>query len=204
MDFRNVSIHAPARGATCGPDCSCWLSFCFNPRARTGRDPQGGQGQRRLQGFNPRARTGRDLTPPLCPPLAAARFNPRARTGRDIVVCDLQLGFEFQSTRPHGARHLRGISFAVCQGFNPRARTGRDRVVGLGDEAREIVSIHAPARGATSMYSWTPTKSLFQSTRPHGARRHAYNPAVPLQKKLHHREPARSVTEKRQGPRQTQ
>ena len=33
-----VSIHAPARGATCGSSASKKLSRSFNPRAREGRD----------------------------------------------------------------------------------------------------------------------------------------------------------------------
>jgi len=39
VQTKQVSIHAPARGATCF--CTTFLcsSFCFNPRARAGRDP---------------------------------------------------------------------------------------------------------------------------------------------------------------------
>ena len=183
--------------------------MCFNPRARTGRDEVsigknagfGFQSTRphgaRLGlvphdadklGFNPRARTGRDckgssLNSPspvsIHAPARGAtlngaaitstkRFNPRARTGRDFAcaMCnDVKL---FQSTRPHGAR---------------QQTTAEGR--------RDEVSIHAPARGATTyshagytLLCFNPRARTgrdtilfnaieigrFQSTRPHGAR----------------------------------
>ena len=56
-------------------------------------------------------------------------------------------------------------------GFNPRAREGRDPVMRL-DLLRAGVSIHAPARGATSGFgNGAGTNLGFQSTRPRGARR---------------------------------
>ena len=62
----------------------------------------------------------------------------------------------FQSTRPRGARPRAARPLAHHYGrFNPRARAGRD----LSDAQQaptDCVSIHAPARGATS-------RSLFAS-----------------------------------------
>ena len=146
---------------------------CFNPRARAGRDgARRGRDHHGETGFNPRARAGRDplhcsgtLEPvavsihapargatrndyqQLC---RAIRFNPRARAGRDWVpIPKPAAGGVFQSTRPRGARRARG----------PRAA------------ARQRVSIHAPARGATCPDSHRSTPvSVFQSTRPRGAR----------------------------------
>ena len=57
---RIVSIHAPARGATrsgCGGSSA---RGCFNPRAREGRDAGPRVAGRGVSGFNPRAREGRD------------------------------------------------------------------------------------------------------------------------------------------------
>ena len=54
--------------------------------------------------------------------------------------------------------------------FNSRARKGRDGG-GRGVEAREGVSIHAPARGATRQQSRSLLLRQFQFTRPQGARR---------------------------------
>ena len=80
----------------------------------------------------------------------ARRFNPRARMGRDWYVRQIvKLWRGFQSTRPHGARPI-NASIA---------------------ETRKLVSIHAPAWGAT--YTEEPDFKFyisFQSTRPHGAR----------------------------------
>ena len=57
-----------------------------------------------------------------------ARFNPRARVGRDSLWEELFLS-EF------------------C--FNPRARVGRDDIV-ASMSSKTLVSIHAPAWGATA------------------------------------------------------
>ena len=75
-------------------------------------------------------------------------FNPRARAGRDkgksLFFTDADL---FQSTRPRGARHKLAIN-----------------------SAKLLVSIHAPARGATGLVFGRLTRQTFQSTRPRGAR----------------------------------
>ena len=56
----------------------------------------------------------------------------------------------FQSTRPRGARqqNLRNIKHCNVS-FNPRAREGRDNT-NVNVYSNGTVSIHAPARGATS------------------------------------------------------
>ena len=126
----------------------------------------------------------------------------------------------FQSTRPRGARPLVDSSTCAIACFNPRARVGRDvrrilrrgRRGGFNPRARVgrddflnaapihvIVSIHAPAWGATgrpgdgsspspvSIHApaWGATARLpnmmkppsFQSTRPRGARPDAWQPS---------------------------
>ena len=56
----------------------------------------------------------------------------------------------FQSTRPQGARrHNRQQSHGYAR-FNPRARKGRDQIQPQRQPVPFQVSIHAPARGATS------------------------------------------------------
>ena len=100
-----------------------------------------------FQSTRPRGGATRATSPPRG---AAPCFNPRAREGRDgIGVVVWPRDFEFQSTRPRGAR----------------------RVAVLARVATSAVSIHAPARGATltvSHRSLPPRQ--FQSTRPRGAR----------------------------------
>jgi len=113
----------------------------------------------------------------------------RGATNRQLYIAGYYL---FQSTRPHGAR-LKFLSSLIdlifvsihaptrgatpilsligefIIGFNPRAHTGRDDIK-LDRGVYNRVSIHAPTRGATidgMIYHHT---SMFQSTRPHGAR----------------------------------
>ena len=141
----------------------------FNPRAREGRDLSGWLARNHDAGFNPRAREGRDCSMRFSETILSC-FNPRAREGRDTA----------------GVFRRR-----LSRRFNPRAREGRDDANELN--ARELlVSIHAPARGATDFASWffvrgfvsihAPARGatfsnsanepmmLFQSTRPRGAR----------------------------------
>ena len=82
--------------------------------------------------FDPRSRTGSDLKPPS--PGAHDSFYPRSRTGSDAEsTVNPVIRPEFLSTLPHGERHLAN---------DPNA-------------AVIIVSIHAPARGATGIVSHT-------------------------------------------------
>ena len=167
-----VSIHAPARGATFSPGVRATTPRCFNPRARTGRDvtsPTGKSKTYKFQSTRPhgarlqraghahgafavsihapaRGATQRQLAHRAC----RLRFNPRARTGRD-ETCRNDL-------RP-------------ARGFNPRARTGRDdherawclQPKGFNPRART---------GRDLMRKNSGWNSMFQSTRPHGARQH--------------------------------
>ena len=78
-----VSIHAPARGATPKQFPFCLHYLCFNPRSRTGSD-NAFETNNIYDGssFNPRSRTGSDFKTGdnngryTC-------FNPRSRTGSD-------------------------------------------------------------------------------------------------------------------------
>ena len=139
-------------------------------RARTGRDVRQLPADEQPPGFNPRAHTGRDCvlqipfslfqvsihapargatTPPMPEPNHLICFNPRAHTGRDFkIVINKTSRNMFQSTRPHGARHLEN------ENAYPKFQ----------------VSIHAPTRGATSPRFTRHGRPSFQSTRPHGAR----------------------------------
>jgi len=83
----------------------------------------------------------------------------------------------FQSTRPRGARHTTQrlhYLFLEFQSTRPRgARLSMRRRL----HTNEPVSIHAPARGATSVSMAAGCRlSRFQSTRPRGARHDRWNP----------------------------
>ncbi|CAO3428351.1 hypothetical protein [Azospirillum doebereinerae] len=168
-----VSIHAPARGATSAPAATT----C--PRRMFQSTPPHGE---RLPRPHPAA-CGREFqsTPPHGErrPLNSASsgtgsgFNPRPRTGSDSMVILVPATImRFQSTPPHGERpatfdrsNILDVSIhAPARGatpdqptqprcwpcFNPRPRTGSDLLPddGLDDAAK------------------------FQSTPPHGERRH--------------------------------
>ena len=117
----------------------------------------------------------------------------RPHGARPSVISGCLALSPFQSARPHGARPRPQKGRCRRNRFNPHARTGRDHDL-KKDAVVEIVSIRAPARGATrsfrkrspctkgfnprartgrdiSMPHFTVTGSMFQSARPHGARR---------------------------------
>jgi len=173
LRLRHVSIHAPARGATPRSQSHSLTPKCFNPRARTGRD----------------------TTAPNRSRVVLVSIHAPAR-GATLYPVPSDVGAEFQSTRPHGARHPHSQSHSLTPTcfnprartgrdtpraqpprlypcFNPRARTGRDFEMRVKVHIAIDVSIHAPARGATAQGAASAALSLFQSTRPHGARRPA-------------------------------
>jgi len=145
---------------------------CFNPRARVGRDPvfrysanapfvfqsTRPRGARRfgaptlwpMQSFQSTRPRGARPSMSAAPAAVIPCFNPRARVGRDL-----------NRTSTNALR---------INGFNPRARVGRD--IGVVDpRAARVVSIHAPAWGATVFTLFgLPWLMMFQSTRPRGAR----------------------------------
>ena len=167
-----VSIHAPARGATSTSTNLRERAWSFNPRARAGRDNGRPRKERNVSSFNPRARAGRDVKSSQ-EALNQSGFNPRARAGRDIdQATGILQGLPFQSTRPRGARPSLDRSGSPLQKcFNPRARAGRDRAGNGNSQRCSQVSIHAPARGATFTQRHASVVSTrFQSTRPRGAR----------------------------------
>ena len=55
--------------------------------------------------------------------------------------------------------------------FNPRSREGSDGNAEVIASSDTGISIHAPARGATSSYPFSRSYSSFQSTLPRGERR---------------------------------
>ena len=164
-----ISIHAPAWGATISSPIS-GKRFCnFNPRARVGRDSPICLPTFCGRHFNPRARVGRD-EPTAARLFTRQHFNPRARVGRDAGSAH-QCGWQniFQSTRPRGARLFSDGSNVAVKDFNPRARVGRDGCW-RSSLYYQMISIHAPAWGATENVPWLVDYYKFQSTRPRGAR----------------------------------
>src|SRR5262249_16849893 len=131
-----------------GLDVGLWHVSIHAP-ARGATSPSARKGLRRCR-FNPRPRAGGDDrcesigTDPCC-------FNPRPRAGGDLASALLAIAqMRFQSTPPRG---------------------GRPSTYASATDVR-TVSIHAPARGATSpVHPSSPSAGRFQSTPPRGGRR---------------------------------
>ena len=108
--------------------CDFW-SRNFNPRARMGRDTSRTPIRASPCSFNPRARLGRNFLHTTSPAVVTLFQSTRPRgarpSPRNVRPCPLL----FQSTRPRGARLL------DCNSYTDSA----------------LVSIHAPAWGATSL-----------------------------------------------------
>ena len=192
LTILEVSIHAPARGATPGP-CVLHAAFeGFNPRARARRDNDHLRGDDMPASFNPRARARRDSMEMIARPIIEVSIHAPAR-GATIQRGDQFAAVEFQSTRPREARlkmpacHHTGSTF---QSTRPR-EARPDLFISLAPQV--YVSIHAPARGATTRSASFPAVGLsfnprararrdrsgmleyysvpkFQSTRPREAR----------------------------------
>jgi len=121
-----VSIHAPARGATSGCSSRNLRGSGFNPRARAGRDSMFAVTSLIHPSFNPRARAGRDLLSVDTEPLYGC-FNPRARAGRDEGIQGSRASSSVSIHAPaRGATSACGSTGPIAVGFNPRARAGRD------------------------------------------------------------------------------
>ena len=76
---------------------------------------------------------------------------------------------QFQSTRPRGARPKGGNLIRWPISFNPRAHVGRDNFLSI--TLKLLISFNPRAHvGRDSMALFITTRSVFQSTRPRGAR----------------------------------
>ena len=128
-DSIRISIHAPARGATAGYGICRQRDRYFNPRTREGCDYAKNQIDERKGAFQ--------------------STHPRGvRQGRQTLKA---AAFLFQSTHPRGVRRgsnpNQPYSHQAFQSTHPRGvRHREDRFLPV----RYHISIHAPARGATS------------------------------------------------------
>ena len=168
-----VSIHAPARGATGQIVAMMKDHSSFNPRSRTGSDFPINFWRRRRESFQSTLPHGERPEWPgwnlyghdvsiHAPARGATRlknhagttqycFNPRSRTGSDHPTCrSFSGGFSFQSTLPHGERpaipHRRNGKRRFQSTLPHGERPVCEALRGIG----LTVSIHAPARGATT------------------------------------------------------
>ena len=141
-----ISIHAPARGATCCMD-EFKNKFEFQSTLPRGERRRVSAGKSARNYFNPRSREGSDRIPRR-KDKRRLHFNPRSREGSDLFTIRRILITSFQSTLPRGERPLtqsvptwsavfqstlprgerRGCVGIVLKhnDFNPRSREGSD------------------------------------------------------------------------------
>ena len=123
-----ISIHAPAKGAT-NTDTYIKIFGVISIHAPAkGATRYRHQPNKRLGDFNPRSREGSDSRNRCCDK-SMANFNPRSREGSDKPATA-------------GLLHRKH--------FNPRSREGSDDAVNGHFDSIVFISIHAPAKGATS------------------------------------------------------
>ncbi len=92
----------------------------------------------------------RGATPHHSPLLSSGLyFNPRSREGSDV---------------------LERVFMPITFYFNPRSREGSDFYGKTHTKQNAHISIHAPARGATTSGDAKQVPSIFQSTLPRGER----------------------------------
>ena len=190
----DVSIHAPAGGATGDASGAAPSTSGFNPRARGGRDMRAvviADGPNTFQSTRPRGARPKQLDGARD---ASGFQSTRPRGARPLFTAD-DIGDLYVSIHAPaggatgiGARHAHGHDgfnprarggrdpqsgndWSIASGFNPRARGGRDVIARW--HATPQASFNPRARGGRDPPPprRQPDQKSFQSTRPRGARR---------------------------------
>ena len=145
-----VSIHAPAGGATSAQSSGQMLRFRFNPRARGGRDGSRGHYRLELLLVSIHAPAGGATKDLLRHPWEYSVSIHAPAGGATAFRRRFRRRNTFQSTRPRGARLRPGADVGnVIYRFNPRARGGRDQRCQPGKRA--IFSFNPRARGGRDL-----------------------------------------------------
>ena len=182
---RDISIHAPAGGATiknrrkfstkryfnsrpCGRGDfgilhkgSCFLIFQFTP-LREGR-PRRNCTRSKKTDFNSRPCGRGDLARCAADP-RRKYFNSRPCGRGDIQRCDPAAGHRFQFTPLREGRRT-VLPFSLCvKYFNSRPCGRGDEKQEDGNWLESVISIHAPAGGATQFSIFNEVETIFQFT----------------------------------------
>ena len=101
--------------------------------------------------FNPRSREGSDrFSVPSGRICMVISIHAPARGATDIF-CIIRFGFiHFNPRSREGSDHLSFLDVDTLNNFNPRSREGSDVMFSAPIISFFIISIHAPARGATT------------------------------------------------------
>ena len=151
----------------------CCTSFDPRPiRPREGGDDNPSDAPLSRRSFDPRPREGGDA---LRVPFDASltRFDPRPREGGDPIDQPLRSRRLSFDPRPREGGDPRSWSKRPChRSFDPRPREGGDSDAQRLEWGREVVSIHAPAKGATPLKPASQHPAIvFRSTPPRRGRR---------------------------------
>ncbi len=129
-----------------------------------------------LSNFNPRSREGSDTTNIYISVNVNVFQSTLPRRERLKIGEQCEIIKIFQSTLPRRERHWFGFSDIRLRNFNPRSREGSDSIIAYNDKV-VLISIHAPAKGATLFAANTKRNTAFQSTLPRRER-------LPLRKSI--------------------
>ena len=168
----NVSIHAPARGATASAPSTRLPESCFDPRPRARGDATSMTAEAARDGVSIHA-PARGATPSCAQTRMAAMFRSTPlREGRPAARDRCSRAVHVSIHAPaRGATARRARSRAARDGFDPRPRARGDRGRRCCVRSVDAVSIHAPARGATGQLADQPCARRFRSTPPREGRR---------------------------------
>ena len=136
-----ISIHAPARGATIHFRYVLCISLFQStlPRGERRRKQCTGNQHILFQSTLPRGE-------------------------RPELQINLFVSFGFQSTLPRGERLMVLHFHSIFINFNPRSREGSD-IVSVDANTLRVISIHAPARGATCASSLSCSIAIYFNPR---------------------------------------
>ena len=212
----HVSIHAPARGATCDPSAEGEKPDVFRSTLPHGErlpspvrqgfarrvsihaPARGATDRPREEGSAPHVSIhapARGATKPGSCALSGSRFRSTLPHGeRRLHIANGPRQDAFRSTLPHGERPALAGGCAGAYGVSihaPARGATRCRHIQARQDA---VSIHAPARGATEdHFNHAFGAAVFRSTLPHGERRHGFGARTAVQAVSIHA-PARGAT----------
>ncbi len=144
----NISIHAPARGATQPKMDTYWIMQYFNPRSREGSDKccrAGSSECCRFQSTLPRGERQGDAIPDHSTSVISIHAPARGAT---FTTAIRYVGFKISIHAP--ARGATCLYSKILTNI--------------------LISIHAPARGATLIVGIPAFLCIFQSTLPRGER----------------------------------
>ena len=148
---KQVSIHAPAWGATFRQALAQLIHIGFNPRTRVGCDTVEVSDMKSLTCFNPRTRVGCDLHQ-LWLPLMAGMF--QSTHPRGVRPMSVWLALTDRRVSIHAPAWGATPAFSRAIVRLPQFQSTHPRGVRLVDirpmTKADLVSIHAPAWGATT------------------------------------------------------